>query len=468
VAVTTIQFELPKAKKLNPLSGFGAQFNTNLFTTDGESTPLSNDERQALLTTIKNLRPGHSRIFVRPAARNPGPERTALMSTIRLASEAGANVNLTWWKGPFPHEPQTDHAQKRKQLMDDFAGIIAEARAIHSASVLYVTIMNEVNSYDIAKAGKPQKSMELYDLLYRDLRDSLRARPDPVDSSKTLAQTTRLVGGDLVEHGPGHVVVNKERVAYGPSNQNDWLQFMRTHMADVLHGYSIHVYWQPNEFPQKPRERLEGLARLGIEKPIYVTEYGVRRLAAKPRPGTFDGTAQGTKMEQSVEAAFMHAWFNALAPQCGCAGLAKWVLYQTTKRGEFGEWGMIGPRRGPLGAFRPTPICDVTRLFNDLIGPQWVADGLMSRPADDRLLASKFKGPRGGQSVVVLNNTAQAQQVQVGGLKENARFFAADWNHDGQGTRRQLTPPLRTDPHGNAVVSVPPKGVVSLSTLSPA
>src|SRR2546427_559224 len=132
VAVTTIQFDPPKAKKLSPLRGFGAQFNTNLFTTDGESTPLSNDERRALLVTIKN----------------------------------------------------------------------------------------EVNSYDIAKAGQPQKSMALYDLLYRDLRDSLRARPDPVDSSKTLAQTTRLVGGDLVEHGPGHVVVNKERVAYGPSNQN--------------------------------------------------------------------------------------------------------------------------------------------------------------------------------------------------------------------------------------------------------
>jgi len=129
---------------------------------------------------------------------------------------------------------------------------------------------------------------------------------------------------------------------------------------------------------------------------------------------------------------------------------------------------MIGPRRGPLGPFRPSPVCDVTRMFNDLIGPQWVADGLVSRPADDRLLASKFKGPRGGQSVVVLNNTSQAQQVQVQGLKENARFFAADWNHDGEGARRQLTPPVRSDTQGNAVVGVPPKGLVTLSTLSPA
>jgi hypothetical protein len=463
VAVTTIEFGLPKAKKLLPLRGVGAQFNTNIFTKDGESTPLGDDEREALLATIKNVKPGHSRIFVRPAARDAGEEREALMSTIRLANEAGANVNLTWWKGPFPHEPQQGHLQKRKKLMDDFAGIIAEARAILPANMTFVTIMNEVNSYDIAKALQPQKSMELYDALYRDLRDALRTRPDPSDSSKTLAETTRLVGGDLVEKGPGQVVVNKKKLAYGPSNQDDWLQFMRAHMRDVLHGYSIHVYWQPSEFPKKPRDRLEALAKLGIEKPIYITEYGVRRLDAKPRPGTIDGTPGGTKIERSTESAFMHAWFNALAPQYGCVGLAKWVLYQTTKRGEFGDWGMIGPRRGPFGPFRPSPICEVTRVFNDLIGPQWVADGF-GPPASDRLLASRFKGPRGGQSVVVLNNTSQLQQVQLDGLKKSARLFAVDWNHDGQGTRR-LLPRAPVDANGAATVAVPPQGLVALSTL---
>jgi hypothetical protein len=464
MAVTTIQFGLPKPRKPLPLRGVGGQFNTNLFTRAGESTPLGDGELQALLGTIKDVKPGHSRIFVRPVARQPGSERTALMSTIQLAHDAGANVNLTWWKGPFPHEPQRDHVQKRKKLMDDFAEIVKEARAILPASMIFVTIMNEVNSYDIAKALQPQKSMELYDALYRDLRDSLRARPDPSDSSKTLAETTRLVGGDLVEKGPGQILVNGEKVPYGPSNQDDWLQFMRAHMRDVLHGYSIHVYWQPNEFPKKPRERLEALAKLGIEKPIYITEYGVRRLDADPRPGTIDGRPGGTKIDQSIEAAFMHAWFNALAPQYGCVGLAKWVLYGTSKQGEFGEWGMIGPRRGPLGPFHPSPICDVTRLFNDLIGAQWRADGF-GPPGSDRLLASRFKGPRGGQSVIVLNNTSNVQQVQVPGLKPNARYFAVDWNHDGRGTRRQLPRPS-VDAQGNTVVGVPPQGLVALSTLS--
>ena len=105
MAIATVQWERPKARKLNPLRGYGAQFNTNLFTTAGESTPLSHAELEALVATVQTLKPGHSRIFVRPDAREPGKERTALMSTIELADRAGANINLTWWKGPFPHEP---------------------------------------------------------------------------------------------------------------------------------------------------------------------------------------------------------------------------------------------------------------------------------------------------------------------------------------------------------------------------
>ena len=463
MAVTTVEFGLPKAKKLHPLCGFGAQFNTNLFTEAGQSPLLTDDQVGALRAAIKSLKLGHSRIFVRPVARSSGVQRDALMSTIKLAHETGANVNLTWWKGPFPHEPQRDHAEKRRKLMDDFAGIIREARAI-CGDVVYVTIMNEVNSYDIAKALKPQKSMELYNSLYRDLHAALTEIPDPKDSSRRLRAFIRLVGGDLVERGPGKILVNKKPFDYGPSGQNDWLEFMRENMADVLNGYSIHVYWEPREFPQKPLKRLNDLAKLGIEKPIYITEYGVRRLDADPRPGTFDGTAQGTKMEQSPETAFSHAWFNALAPQYGCVGLVKWVLYKTARRDEFGEWGMIGPARGPLGPFHQWPTCEVTRLFNHLTGQRWTADGLGDAAAG-RLLASRFKGPRGDQSVVVLNNTSQPQQVRLKGLKKSTRFFAAEWNRKGGGILTKLAP-LTSDAQGAATtnVDVPRHGLVALST----
>ena len=74
-----------------------------------ESKPLAPAELAAApRATIQGLRLGHSRIFVRPAARSARKARSAevpaLLSTIELAQQAGANVNLTWWKGhmPFP------------------------------------------------------------------------------------------------------------------------------------------------------------------------------------------------------------------------------------------------------------------------------------------------------------------------------------------------------------------------------
>jgi len=460
VSATPVRFDPPKGA-VHPLRGFGAQFNTNFFTSAGESPDVSKDEVDALLATIKRLRPGHSRIFVRPDAREQGNERTALMRTIDLADRAGANVNLTWWKGPFPHAPQPGHVEKRKQLMDDFAAIIKDARA--KAATTHITIMNEVNSYDIAKALQPLKTMQLYEALYRDLHESLARRSDPLDGSKTLAETVQLIGGDLVEKGPGRITVNKQRFPYGPSSQNDWLDYMRHHMADVLDGYSIHVYWQPDEFPKRPTTRLENLAKLGIKKPVFITEYGVRWRAARPRPGTIDMTPGGLRMERSSIAAFQHAWFNALAPQYGVAGLSKWVLYKTTKKGEFGEWGMIGPRTG-APAFDPAPSCDVFGLFNDLVLPQWTPDGF-GYALDGSVLASRFKGSGTKRSVIVLNAGTRAVQVQVPGLPKNSSVFAADWNNRGKGKRRSL-PRSPTDAQGNATVTVPPQGFVGLSTVA--
>ena len=469
MAVTTVEFDDP-LPKLRPterrpaLAGFGAQFNTNLFAADGkgEDEPLTAAERAALLATIKDLRLGHSRIFVRPVARNAGRQRTALMDTIELAHDAGANVNLTWWTGPYPHEPQPDHEQKRKALMDGFAGIIKDTRTATRACVTHVTIQNEVNSYDIAKQLQSRKSMELYNLLYRDLHDSLSRITDPLDSTKTLRDAVDLVGGDLVEAGPGSVRVAGVKHPYAHSDQSDWLAFMRDRMVDVLDGYSIHVYWQPDEFPDRPTKRLKDLAALGIKKPIYITEYGVRWLAAKPRPGTFAKSQTGTPMEEAIGTAFQHAWFSAMTPQYGCVGLTKWVLYRTTKSGDFGNWGMVGPRAKPR-PFRPTPLCTITRIFNDLIGPGWTADGLGNNVGPS-MLASKFKGLGGDQSIVVLNNGANAQQLQVGFLKKNARLSVVDWNADRQGTRRALAAPASSGSSGVVTVTVPPRGLVAVTT----
>src|SRR6478609_8621207 len=211
------------------LRGFGAQFNTNLFTTVGEPRALTAAEKTALGSAINGLKLGHSRIFVGPNVRTDTAERDALLSTVRLAGDAGANVNLTWWRGPFPREPQPNHEDKRRQLMDDFAQIIFDARS-ESACVTHATVMNEVNYYDIAKQVTPRKTMELYNLLYRDLHESLKARPDPKQPSRSLRQAVQLVGGDLVHKGPGAIKINGQPVPYRKSDQDDWIKFMQSEM----------------------------------------------------------------------------------------------------------------------------------------------------------------------------------------------------------------------------------------------
>ncbi|MGB2952856.1 MAG: glycosyl hydrolase [Gaiellaceae bacterium] len=323
--------------------------------------------------------------------------------------------------------------------MAGFAGIVEEGRRRGYDCITHLTIQNEVNSVDIAHQHDPKKSMELYRLLYEDLDESLRALPNPADDSATLRDAVQLVGGDLVERGI--------------ASQDDWLRFMQEQMASLLDGYSIHVYWVQGDF-KKFEKRLSHLldlvAELKIEKPIYVTEYGVKA-SNTGEPGTIDGM----NVEHMVETAFEHAWFNALAPQFGCVGLSKWALYRTDGS-SFGGWGMID---APSKNFARTPTYRVTWLFDHLTEPGWKAAGL---GRGSNLLVGAFRAPNGNQSVVTLNRRSQSQQVRVEGLQPGAGYFAAVWNREGDGALHALRR-LSTDAVGAATITVPGHGLVALS-----
>lgn len=472
---TTIRLDRPPARHLLPLRGFGAQFNTNLFTRAGQSAELTPAQVNELRATIENLKPGHSRIFVRKTVRPPvpgkpePPEFRALMRTIELAQRAHANVNLTWWQGPYADvaklralrwPPAANGASKwpkellggpgaltaPKALMERFADIILRAHAAGHTCVTHVTIQNEVNQngVDIAQQRNQKLSMRFYELLYRHLDSALKARPDPNKPTRPLRACVQLVGGDLVHAGN--------------SRQRDWIDYMVRNMADVLNGYSIHVYWQPSELPAKPLKRLvelaETLNELQIQKPLYVTEYGVKVNGASPEPGLVGQRP----IEHLVDTAFQHAWFNAVAPQHGCVGLVKWLLYRTDKRDVFGHWGMID---SPSGSFRRFPTYVVTWLFTHLIEPGWKAAGL-GLSEGGRLVASRFAPADGrNESVVVVNSLPHARQVRVEGLKHGG-YFCAAWNRDGKGALDGLS---RVAAHaGAATVDVPPRGLVALST----
>lgn len=484
----------------HPLEGFGAQLNTNLFitrgATAGEPRPLTAQQLATLQAAIDNLQPGLSRILVRrglradTAAGRRDPEFVALLKTIGLAQQAGAELNLTYWgQGPYantqrlralswpnrsfrdwpdpnrrkwPPELTDPHGiTQPRLLMERFAGVLHEIRRRGLDCVTSVTIQNEVNGagVDIAKQGDQFLSMRFYELLYRFLDTALRGLDDPLVSGQTMRDALRFVAGDLVERGN--------------STQDVWLRYLHRNMEvarpqfpSVLDGFSIHVYWDPGGgaqgFPAKPERRLANLTRavqsLGIAAPIYVTEYGVRRAGARPEPGRVGGV----RIEETPLAAFQHGWFNAIAAQRGCAGLSKWTLYRTDLAAGFGEWGMIGP---PAGGFDRFPVYRVTRLFSHFVPRGWLARGL-SRPAAN-VLASRFAAPDGSDaSVLLLNNNARARTLKLQGLRANQEYFAVAWNRDGSGALASL-PPVQADGTGAANVPLPARGAFALSTRNP-
>jgi hypothetical protein len=338
--------------------------------------------------------------------------------------------------------------------MRRFASLIARTQEEGLTCVKYVTIQNEPNQgkTDLAQKGSPVLAMRFYERLYRLLDESLR--------KLGVRGAVDLVGGDLVLEGN--------------SPQKDWLRYIRTSMdaprpafRSVVDAYSIHVYWAPGDdpkdgFPQRLESRLKSLAAelktSSIDKPVYVTEFGVRKLNAKPEPG---GPGSGQSIEFSPDVAFQHAWFMALAPQYGCAGLVKWVLYRTDRRCAWGEWGMIDAPNPPAGrtSFARSPAYRVTRLFNHLVDRDWTADGF-GKSKDGTVLASRFKGPA-NESVVVLNRGPNPQHVVVEGLRPR-NYFAADWTKDGAPAKERAEPLV---PNAGALpLTVPDRGIVALST----
>jgi hypothetical protein len=75
------------------------------------------------------------------------------MSTIALAQRAGANVNLTWWHGPYFRNPDnpSEAGFLGKDFMERFAAVIEEPRRRELDCVTHVTVQNEVNSHDIGR-----------------------------------------------------------------------------------------------------------------------------------------------------------------------------------------------------------------------------------------------------------------------------------------------------------------------------
>ena len=391
-------------------------------------------------------------------------ERDALLRTIELAQGTGANVNLTWWQGPYfaGVPPEIRPCRKRAhgeftgaERMAGFAGVIEEARRAGLDCVTHVTIQNEVNYHDIGLSCDVAESQGVYRRLYTLLDDELSARPDPLGREESLRATVDFVGGDLVDRGMAGVE---------STDQGDWLAYMQREMsAPLLDGYSIHVYFCPGDFAKVDR-RMNGLRaqleQLEISLPIYVTEYGVRAPTGDTEPGSLGGQ----NIEDTVEAGFEHAWFDALAPQYGCVGFSKWALYRTDgPERKFKDWGMIRP---PKTGFAPeSPTYFVTWLFNHLIDAGWSAGGLW-RSRDRLALVSRFEASEGADHSLVALNRGRVVELEVSDLQPRFDYFSAIWNRQGDRKPGSIHGQgrVRSDGSGKAAVAVRRHELVALST----
>jgi hypothetical protein len=332
-------------------------------------------------------------------------------------------VNVTYWHGPYPNPAKQ---------MQDFAGVLRdlmETRKI--AAVQYVTIQNEVNSTKV--------TMPLYQQLYRLLDADLKAAG--------IRDRVKFVGGDLLRDG-----------------QRDWFEYMAKHMADVLDGYSVHIYWDYTD-TDKLVSRLKEVRAIvnslpSGRKPLYVTEFGVRgvRAPGEAQPGH---DAAGTPMESTNTAALQQAWFDILAARLGYVATVRWdayfAMYDKTRQ----NFSMIGP---PQGGWATRPSFRVARMLTHTVKPGSHAVAV-SGSAGGRLVTAFKDGS--DTTVLLLNNNDCRQRYHIEGLPTNRNFYFIVWNAEGDGGLK-AEPPLHSSSKGGFTASVPPHSVVSLTTIFPA
>ncbi|MEO6434763.1 MAG: hypothetical protein ABIP55_03240, partial [Tepidisphaeraceae bacterium] len=263
------------------LVGFGAEMNPYLYCSPNWGE-VNEQNVKDLEQKVTDLSPQHVRIMFlqhwfdgRADGVSKGDAKTAdsFIRTCRLAQRAGATINVTNWNGPW------DEPEKQ---MAAFARTLEELVKKHQLSAIkYITVQNEVNSTKIP--------MEKYNLLYRTLDAEVKRRG--------LRERIKIISGDLVGE-----------------NQQAWFKNIGQNLAEVSDGYSIHVYWDYWDTAKLERRigEVPGIVAslpAGQQRPLYVTEFGVRGRRMEPRvePGLHD---DGTPIGLKPLTAMQLAWFQ--------------------------------------------------------------------------------------------------------------------------------------------------------------
>ena len=410
-----------------PLVGFGAQMNPYLYCAPNwkDVEPVAGDFEAKVLA----LRPQHVRIFYRQEWFSGGRDNISqedprvgesFIRACRLAQRAGATINVTHWRGPWP-EPE--------KHMAAFAATLRELIRGHGlTSIRYVTVQNEPNTTKL--------TLDAYNRLYRALDGELKRLG--------LREKIDIVSGDLVQ-----------------DDQREWFENLGGQLAGVSDAYSIHVYWDywdTAKLVRRVSEVPKIVASLPPEqrRPLFVTEFGVRgrRDDARNEPGLHD---DGTPIASTALQAMQLAWFQLEAMNRGYVATVVWTL-EDAWYDRFMPYGVIGAAKDgwPL-----KPGYHMLRLFTHTIQPGWRAMKVQGE-ANGRLVAAA-KSPKGHMTVLALNQGDEPKEVRIAGLPPDRAFHVITWNANGEG---KLTVAGVAKPRGGVyVVTLPPTALSALTSV---
>jgi hypothetical protein len=436
LAVEATEFKVQESATLAPtFAGYGGQFNHHVYAAISRAAGVTDDNAKDMERKMRDLQPQFSRIFFNNTAFTDPDRMQSFIRTVQLAQSTGTTINVTWQGGTLSVANGT---------IPKFAAVLIDlVRARGITNLRWLTLQNEPNRTKI--------TMAQYEAQYRAL--------DPYIQS--IRGQVRYMGGDLVR-GPD----------VGPPNQQAWLQYMASHMADILDAYSIHVFWDYFD-TQKLVDRLtevraivDALPQAG-RKPLYVSEYGVRGLRTfngvpAGDPGVWE---DGTPITQTNVNAFQQTWFDVLAARLGYVGTSKWDSYFGKYDNGTQAYYMIG---SPADGWPLYPIYNSLRLLTAAVGRGWRTVNVDSVSNDSRLLAA-YVGKAGEHTVVGLD-TAGAQlntvsptvvSYTIGGLPPSRSFQVTIWNAAGDGLVGQPAP-TASDAAGVVTISAPQQAVFAL------
>ena len=431
VEVTDFQV-LPSTFVVQNFAGYGAQFNQHVYAAISKGFGVTDDNVLVMEREVHALHPEFSRIFFNPSDLFDPDRMQSFIRTVVLAQKSGATINITWQGGRLDVASGT---------IQRFAAVLLDlVRKYQITRLRWVTLQNEPNS---TKITLPQ-----YEAQYREL--------DPY--IQDIRGQVRYMGGDLVR-----------------DKQQAWFAYLAEHMSDILDAYSIHVYWDYWDTGKLQARLTEVRAILDAlppskQKPLYVTEYGVRGLrtfngAPAGDPGVW---SDGTPIAQTNVSAFQHAWFDILSARLGYFGTSKWDAYFGKYDNGTQAYYMIGD---PVHGWPLFPLYNLMHLMTTTIKTGWNVIGVDQVAGTTRLVAGYENAAR--QETLVGLDAAGAQlnsvsptvvSYSIGGLPPTHRLRLVIWNQAGDGLDGPTTT-VKTDAAGVATINVPQHCVFVLTTL---